>query len=283
LTERSSPGTTHPGVLDLYEDPDLYDATYLRRRSDVRFYVERALQVGGPVLEYGVGSGRVALALARAGLELTGVDASAAMVQRLRAKRERLPRAVAARLQVVQGDMRRVQLDARFALVTAPFNVVLHLDSRRDMERWLSRVRQHLLPGGVLLFDVSVPQPQDLAADPSEWHRARPFRHPVTGRRTEQAERFQYDPLQQVLLVESELRPEGSSRPLRVPLVHRQWFPRELEALLHYNGYGEIRFSADFTERPPDDAVDSLVITCRVLGSEPPRSVGQRSASRARP
>ena len=107
-------------------------------------------------------------------------------------------------------------------------------------------------------------QPLDLAADPTIWEKTRSFRHPESGRLTELAERFEYDPIRQVLLVESELRTEGAPRPLRVPLIHRQWFPRELEALLHYNGFVDIRFTADFTDLPPDDHVDSLVISCRV-------------------
>lgn len=258
-----------PGALELYEDTEWYDATYRRRHRDVRYYVERARRSGGPVLEYGVGSGRVALPTARAGIEVVGIDASAAMLAKLESRREKAPARVASRVRGVLGDMRRVRLAERFPLVTAPFNVVLHLDSRRDMERWLERVREHLLPGGELVFDASVPEPADLAADPTRWYRARPFRHPVSGRWTEHAERFDYDRLRQVLRVESELRPEGTTRTLRVPLVHRQWFPRELEAILHYNGFEDIRLTADFTDAPPDDQVDSLVISCRVAGRPP--------------
>lgn len=260
----ASAGAAAPAVLDLYDDPGWYDATYRRRRADVRYYVERARQCGGPVLEYGVGSGRVALPTVRAGVSVAGVDASAPMLALLEDKRRRLPSKRAALLRAVRGDMRAVRLRERFRLVTAPFNVVLHLDARRDMERWLARVREHLLPEGELVFDVSVPQPLDLAADPTIWEKTRSFRHPESGRLTELAERFEYDPIRQVLLVESELRTEGAPRPLRVPLIHRQWFPRELEALLHYNGFVDIRFTADFTDLPPDDHVDSLVISCRV-------------------
>ncbi len=249
-----------PGLLALYDDAELYDATYRRRRDDVRYYVDRARAVGGPVLEYGVGSGRVALALARAGFEVVGVDASQNMLDRLTQKVERAPRAVRERLSVRAGDMRRVRLGRRFPLVVAPFNVFLHLDSRQDAERFLARVREHLEPEGEFVFDVSVPHPDDLGADPEEWHRAPRFVHPKTKRWTQQAERFEYDPMRQTLLIESELRPQGGNEAVRVPLVHRQWFPRELEALLHYNGFEGIRFSADFTGALPGDDVDSLVV-----------------------
>lgn len=260
--KRSRAVAPRASTLELYDDPALYDATYQRRLSDVRFYVERARRSGGPVLEYGVGTGRVAFAMARAGIEVVGVDPSPAMLERLEAKRKRLPKLVAQRVETRRGDMRQLRLARRFALIVAPFNVVLHLDSTRDMERWLARVREHLAPEGELLFDVSVPQALDLGADPTEWHEAPRFRHPVTGRPTAYAERFQYDSFRQVLLIESRLWPEGAARPRRVPLVHRQWFPRELEAILHYNGFTAIRLTADFSDLPPTGDVDSLIVTC---------------------
>ncbi len=262
-----------PASLALYDDALWYDATYRGRREDVRYYVQVASELGkapedatsrGPVLEYGVGSGRVALALARAGVSVVGVDASQSMLARLAEKLERAPKAQRARLRAVHGDMRRVRLEERFPLVIAPFNVILHLDSHQDMAAWLARVREHITPGGELVFDFSIPRADDLESDPTEWHRAPRFRHPTTGEWTEHAERFEYDPLRQVLLIESELRTVGARRGRRIPLVHRQWFPREVEAALHYAGFTEKRFLGDFTGLPPGDDVDSVVVRARL-------------------
>ncbi len=270
---RGSAAQSDPASLALYDDALLYDATYRGRREDVRYYVRLAERHGltsrdeaerGAVLEYGVGSGRVALALCRAGARVVGVDASQSMLARLALKLERAPKAQRERLSVVHGDMRRVRLKQRFPLVIAPFNVILHLDSHRDMARFLARVSEHLAPGGELVFDFSIPREEDLASDPTEWHQAPRFRHPETGAWTTHAERFEYDPLRQVLLIESELRAEGARRARRLPLVHRQWFPREVEAALHYAGFVDIRFFGDFTELPPFDDVDSLVVRARL-------------------
>ena len=83
-TARSSTGTRsharlverslRQGARALYLDAGLFDQLYRRRSQDVRFYVDTARRFGGPVLELGVGSGRVASALARAGLDVVGVD-----------------------------------------------------------------------------------------------------------------------------------------------------------------------------------------------------------------
>ena len=70
------------GAQALYRDPTLFDQLYRRRRNDVAFYVDCARRYGGPVLELGAGNGRVAIALARAGLEVVGVDAMPAMLTR---------------------------------------------------------------------------------------------------------------------------------------------------------------------------------------------------------
>ena len=100
----------NPLQLALYDDAAWYDSTYRSRRQDVRYYAALAAAAGGPVLEYGVGSGRVALALARAGVEVCGVDASRPMLDRLREKLERAPKAVRKRVTTHHGDMRRVRL-----------------------------------------------------------------------------------------------------------------------------------------------------------------------------
>jgi SAM-dependent methyltransferase len=214
------------------------------------------------VLEYGIGNGRVALAIAKAGVRVTGVDLSQPMLDSLADQLQALPKQVRARVDFHHGDMRELSLGEQFPLVIAPFNCVLHLYERRDMEAFLARVREHLAPGGRFVFDFSVPHGEDLSRDPEKSFGAPRIRHPTTGQLTRYAERFEYDRLRQLLLVKMEFTPEGSGDPWTVPLTHRQYFPREMEALLHYNGFEEIFFTADFTDGPADQHVDSLVVNC---------------------
>ena len=67
-----------------YDDPDYYTASYRRRIDDVQFYVGLAERTGGPVLEYGIGNGRIALPVARHGVAVVGIDHSTAMPADLR-------------------------------------------------------------------------------------------------------------------------------------------------------------------------------------------------------
>jgi SAM-dependent methyltransferase len=214
--------------------------------------------------------------MARAGAEVVGIDLSRPMLRDLEARLEREPREVRERVSWVHGDMRSVRLSRRFALVVAPFNTVLHLYQRHEIEAFLGRVREHLAPDGRWLFDFSVPQSGDLGRDPTRAYRVPRFRHPTSGQLTRYAERFEYDPVRQLLLVRMEFAPEHGA-PSTVPLTHRQFFPQEMEALLYYNGFREITFFGDFTASEPGPGVDSLVVSCR-LARKP--SAGQRGLAR---
>lgn len=260
LTSLGRAGDT--GAAAHYADPEYYDRAYRARRDDVAYYVRMGRLCGGPVLEYGVGTGRIALPLARAGVSVTGVDLSEDMLGRLASHLRREPEDVRPRVRAVRGDMRTVRLRERFPLVIAGFNTFLHLYDRTDVEQFLERVRAHLTPGGHFVFDVSVPHPDYLGADPARRYGTPPFRHPARGI-VRYGERFDYDPIQQVLLMKMEFTPADGSPGWVVPLTHRQFFPRELEALLHYNGFVDIVLSADFTDGPPTGTTDSLVVSCR--------------------
>ena len=251
------------GATEHYADPLYYTKTYKQRTHDVEYYAKLARRSKGPVLEYGIGNGRVALAIAKAGVQITGIDLSQPMLDSLAVQLKTLPKQLRARVSFEQGDMRELKLDQRFPLVIAPFNCILHLYTRSDMEAFLARVREHLAPGGSFVFDFSVPHGEDLSRDPEEAFGAPRIKHPTTGELTRYAERFEYDRLRQLLLIKMEFSPEGKSKPWTVPLTHRQYFPREMEALLHYNGFGEIFFTADFTDQPADQHVDSMVVSCK--------------------
>ena len=108
---------------------------------------------GGPVLELGVGSGRLALPLLARGLEVHGVDASPAMVERLRAK----PGGDEVRVTV--GDMAELALPepGPFAVVLVAFNTFFNLPTEAAQARCLARVATLLAPSGRFLLEAFVP------------------------------------------------------------------------------------------------------------------------------
>jgi hypothetical protein len=162
--------------------------------------------------------------------------------------------------------MRRIRLGRRFPLVVCPFNAFLHLYTRPDVERFLARVREQLTPSGELVFDVSMPDPAELARDPGRSLYAARLRYPAQGGPgplVRYSERFDYDRLRQVLFVAMEFTPTDGSDPWMTPLAHRQFHPQELEALLHYNGFTVAEQYGDFSGGPPTTRSETLILHCR--------------------
>jgi SAM-dependent methyltransferase len=109
---------------------------------------------GGAVLELGVGTGRLAVPLAERGLAVTGVDASAAMLDRLAAKPS------GHLVTAVLGDMADPPLgDARFAVVFVAYNTLFNLVGDGDQQRCLTAATRALEPGGHLVVEAFVPEP----------------------------------------------------------------------------------------------------------------------------
>jgi SAM-dependent methyltransferase len=105
----------------------------------------------GPALELAIGTGRVALPLAEAGVEVHGIDASEAMVERLRAK----PGGQA--LTVTRGDMAEVPVEGRYPLIYLVFNTLFALLSQEDQVRCFTNVARHLTDEGVFVIEAFVP------------------------------------------------------------------------------------------------------------------------------
>lgn len=250
-----------------YEDPAYYTKTYKKRVDDVRYYVDLAATSGGPVLEYGCGNGRIAIPIARGGVRITGVDLSPPMLADLKKRLAKEPPEVQERVTVRLGDMRKVRFRERFPLVFCTFNAFLHLYTRGDVEQFLARARKHLAPRGELVFDTSIPEPIELSRDPKTAFRTPSFLYPRDGERgvhVKYAERFDYDKVRQVLFVAMEFTPQDGGEGWMTPLAHRQFYPAELEALLHYNGFEILAQHGDFDGSPVGPDSDKLVTRCRV-------------------
>ncbi len=143
----------------------LYDPWSRSVVEDVSFYVEEAVRSGGPVLELGVGTGRIAVPTAAAGIELVGVDLSAGMLEVARERAELAGVTLDLRL----GDMRDPPVEGRFPLVTIPFRSLLHMETDGDRRTALRAVAAHLAPGGRLVFDVFSPAADDIAETHGRW------------------------------------------------------------------------------------------------------------------
>ncbi len=131
---------------------DVYDGFY-DDRLDTDAAVETLARLAGdgPVLELAIGTGRLALPLAGRGLEVHGIDASEAMVAKLRAKPggDRIP--------VTIGDFAEVGVTGSYALIFVAFNTLFALPTQEDQLRCFANVAAHLAEGGVFAVEGFVP------------------------------------------------------------------------------------------------------------------------------
>jgi ubiquinone/menaquinone biosynthesis C-methylase UbiE len=122
-------------------------------RRDVPFWRNLALQAHGSVLELGSGTGRITLPLARAGVSLVGIDRSAPMLARARARIRRAR--VADRARLVRGDIRMLPSKPReFDMVMAPYGILQSLVRERDLSAALAEIFRVLKPGGTFGLEL---------------------------------------------------------------------------------------------------------------------------------
>lgn len=154
---------TRGGDLARYYDLDLLDDP-----GDVDMYVALAAAHDGPVLELAAGSGRICVALAGAGHDVTGVDRDPDMLGRALDAWQRFPDQGApvvagGALHLVEYDIADLRLERRFGLVILALNTLLLLGDRAAQQQALTVMARHLAPTGRAVIDVWLPAPEDLA------------------------------------------------------------------------------------------------------------------------
>ena len=145
----------------------VYDPWSASVTEDVEFYVEEARASGGLVVELACGTGRISVPVAKAGIQVIGVDASAGMLAVAREYGE--AEGVEALLDLRLGDMREPPVTERVPLVLIPFRSLLHMTTEHDRLRALAAANELLLPDGRLVFDVFAPSSEDVADTHGRW------------------------------------------------------------------------------------------------------------------
>lgn len=135
-------------------------------KDDVDFYVKQAKTSGGKALELGVGTARLAIHLARAGVDTWGVEPSSHMLKAAEKNIAREDNETQARLHMVQGDAQSFRLPERFGLIYFPSCSFDHILSPMDQKTALVNIKNHLAPKGRYVFDLYLVK--ELVAD-SGW------------------------------------------------------------------------------------------------------------------
>lgn len=235
---------------DLYTDAEFYDLLHDGYRDDLGFYRGLAEDFGAPVLELGAGSGRVTVALARSGFEVVAVEPSAAM--RARGAARLAAAGVGDRVAWLDADARSLALERRFALVIAPFHMLMHLATLDDQDAALRAARAHVAPGGAFATDVYVPRfgPEGVVRVEPAW----------AGLEGDLSTWQVVDPVAQTVVTEHRLdrvREDGTLHRRAATLRQRYFHRFELERALRAAGFGRVRTFGSFDRGPVTESASS--------------------------
>ncbi|MEM7743068.1 MAG: class I SAM-dependent methyltransferase [Pseudomonadota bacterium] len=240
----------------------VYDAMYQGSlNGDGAFYVGCAQEAGGPVLEFGAGTGRISRILAAAGCEVTAVDLSPQMLAAARVNAA--DDAARGRITWLEGDMRSLDLGRTFGSVIVPARSFMHLLTPDAQRRALEVFRTHLAPGGRLVLDLFDPDLEMLVAPLQPEKELLHAKHPLTEARYRRTVTDRtIDPEHQIIhetITVEELGPEDQVLAAEDASWRLRWSVRqEIAYLLELTGFRAVAEYGDFDRGPPGYAREQL-------------------------
>jgi SAM-dependent methyltransferase len=245
-----------------------YDAENADMVVDLALYGELAHECGDPVLDMGCGTGRVMLFLAQHGHRVVGVDPSAAMLARGRAKLDRLP-ALKPRVTMLAGDALHTPLAERFALIIVPYNTFMHFPDLATQLAVLAHLGALLTDDGQLVIDIPSAGEAYATQDNSGLVLERMFTEPESGHLVMQHSVSTIDRAEQLLHVTwiyDEIRGDGAVHRTLAPLVLRYVFPGEMQLMLRAAGLELLAFYGDYDRQPLVDGSPRMLTLARRAG-----------------
>ena len=243
-------------------------AEHAHYTEDLAFWRAQAARLGSPVLDLGAAAGRVAIDLARAGHEVWALDRSPGMLAEIARRLEAEPAAVRGRVTPVEGDMRRIDLGRRFPLVLVAMNTLQVLTEPEDRLACLRGVRAHLAEGGELVFDVALPDEQEIASSMGEERPGGTSRDPETGALLVHSAWYdRWEPgtgtLEFTLRVVE--RPPGGAPTREAVRRHRVhvFTPEEIAGLMAAAGLEPVSVAGDFDGSPLGPSSERQIHRCR--------------------
>jgi len=258
-TSTAAPESIHDPQPDPYVAlVQTYDAETGDMRDDLAAFHTLARRFGGPVLDVGCGTGRVAFDLAEQGYAVVGVDVSAPMLERAR-QRAASENVGEDRIRWLEADITALALDDRFGLAVFAYNGFMHLLEQSAQQAALAHIAGHLRPGGGLALDLPNPVEMFRAEDTPGLVLERIFDDPQTGEQVMQQSLASVDRAEQILSVTwiyDRIGADGVVRRHIAPVRLRYTMAAELRLLLAGAGfervalYGDYDF-AEYTEDSP--------------------------------
>jgi len=222
-----------------------------------RFYHEEINIAKGPVLEAGVGTGRIFIPALSSGADIYGIDLSELMLNQLKGKIDEKEH-----FRVSVRDIRNFKLDKKFDLVISPFRVFQHFLSIEDQLNALNCIYEHLQPGGRLIFDVFNP---DLNRLTNNVENVLDFNGEYEpGKKLKRFASVKYDNINQILGITFKFvwdeNGEEKEGEFYTPL--RYYFRFELENLIGRTKFRLDKIYGDFKRNELNNSSKEFVVVC---------------------
>jgi ubiquinone/menaquinone biosynthesis C-methylase UbiE len=236
---------------DIY---DIWTTTAPVTARNLPFYVAACCGTAGLVVELGVGDGRIAVEVAKAGKPITGVDSSTEMLHRCRARAQAT--GVLNRLTLIHADFRDFTLPQPADLITIPFHTIGHLVTMQDKRAGLRHIYRQLAPGGRLIFDHFVFDPEAASHHSGVTLRAE-YTNSDTGHDALLWATTRYDPVAQTMRIiawTDEIDGVGVVVRRQYRRLTFSWLqPEQTRALLEEAGFEIEALYGDFDRSPFDE------------------------------
>jgi SAM-dependent methyltransferase len=221
------------------------------------FYLALAKEIGGPVLDAACGTGRLTRAIAAAGIETVGIDLGREMLERA----ERLDTAGA--VEWIFGDVRTMRLNRRFRLILMTSHAFQHMITAADLDAFLTRIREHLEPGGIFAFETRDYTAKTFGGseEPTLW---RSYQD-AEDRWIDVLIGARFDPTTGVEQLEEIRIVRESDARERMTFTLRYIPVDELNELLHTHGFEIVQQYGDWHKGPVGPDQPEVVTTCRLL------------------
>ena len=237
---------------------DLYDLEYTHD-YDLPFWLSLAGREAGPIIEWGAGTGRLAIPLAEAGHDVSAVELSGQMIEGGREK--------CRSVDWVVEDMRSASLEQRYGLAVCAFNSFLCLQGVDDALAFLRNAREHLVPGGLLGIEVSAFSPEELVDPPGGPTLRYDFTRELSEGRLDRFSVSGYDAATQLMHMRLFYEKYNSSGMLESRRAHdltiRTTNRDELDLMLRIAGFEIEAVYGDFEGGPFTSTSDHLIVLAR--------------------